>query len=58
MDADGSNRERLSAPVGYVTGFRRCAEGFIFTLETGDRVGDIYVVDTNDWKVRRVAPIR
>lgn len=58
MDLDGSHRERLPVPTGYVTSFRRCREGLIFTLITDDRVGDIYVIDTEAWKVRRVAAIK
>ncbi len=58
MDRDGSNHERLQAPLGWVDFFRPCRDGFIFHLVTHDRVGDIYVVNTDDWTVERVASMR
>ncbi len=45
-------------PTGYIDFFRPCRDGFIFKLVTHDRVGDIYVVNTDDWTVKRVASMR
>ena len=58
LDLDGSNRKRLQAPTGYIDFFRPCRDGFILKLVTDDRVGDIYVVDTDEWNVERVASMR
>jgi TolB protein len=55
MDFDGANRTRLQAPTGYIDFLRPCRRGFILKLVTDDRVGDIYVIDTSDWTVERVA---
>jgi Tol biopolymer transport system component len=55
MDLDGANKSRLSAPVGYIDVLRRCRAGVILKIVTDDRVGDIYVIDTDVWTVRRVA---
>ncbi|MEO2013357.1 MAG: hypothetical protein ABGZ53_03200 [Fuerstiella sp.] len=58
LEFDGSNRKRLQAPTGYIDFFRPCRDGFIIKLVTDDRVGDIYVVDTDEWNVERVASMR
>jgi Tol biopolymer transport system component len=58
MELDGSNRERLQAPTAYATDLRPCRDGFIFLLVGSDRVGDIYVVDTNAWTAKRVTSTR
>lgn len=58
LDLDGSNRERLQAPTGYIDFFRPCHDGFIIKLVTHDRVGEIFVVNTDDWTVERVASMR
>ena len=58
MKIDGPRDEAvhvLHAPVGYIDFFRPCRDGFMFKLVTSDRVGDIYVVNTDDWTVERVA---
>jgi hypothetical protein len=48
----------LPAPTGYIRSFRPCRDGFIFSLVTNDRVGDVYVVNTTQWTLERVASIR
>ena len=58
LDLDGSNRTRLQAPTGYIDFFRPCRDGFIIKLVTHDRVGDIYVINADDWTVERVASMR
>ena len=58
LDLDGSHRERLQAPTGYISFFRPCRDGFIFNLVTDDRVGEIYVINTDDWTVERVTSIK
>ena len=59
MDADGSNRERLEAPTGYADFLQPCRNGFMLRLVTGkDRVGDIYVIDTQKWSVEHVTSMR
>ncbi len=48
----------IDAPEGYKHWMRPCKVGFIFSILTEDRVGDIFVLFTNDWTVKRIAPIR
>jgi Tol biopolymer transport system component len=55
---DGRKRERLQAPTGYIDFFRPCCDGFLFKLVADDRVGDIYVVNTDERTVQRVASMR
>jgi Tol biopolymer transport system component len=58
MDLDGTNRTRLETPVGYYDYLRPCRSGFILKVVTDDRVGDIYLIDTDTWKVSQVAAMK
>jgi Tol biopolymer transport system component len=58
MDVEGTNRTRLIAPTGYIANLRPCLSGFILKLVTDDRVGDIYVIDTAAWTVKRIAQMK
>jgi len=59
MHPDGSNRTRLAIPSGYIDDLRPCRDGFIVrVVEGNDRVGDIYVINTTDWSVERVASMQ
>lgn len=61
MDADGTNRERLDIPTGYVEGLQRCPGGFILRLivsDGDDRVGDIYLINTENWSLEHVTSMR
>lgn len=59
MDLDGRNRTPLKVPRGYTTGLRRYSDGFVFAVASGnDRVGDIYVLDSEHWTVQHVASMR
>jgi Tol biopolymer transport system component len=59
MDADGSNRTQLDIPAGNTGILRPCRDGFIFQLRSGgDRVGDIWIIDTKNWTGRFVAHMR
>lgn len=58
MKIDGPRDEAvqvLHAPVGYIDFLRPCRDGFILKIVANDRVGDIYVVNSDDWTVERVA---
>jgi Tol biopolymer transport system component len=59
LDPDGSNRTQLEIPAGNTGILRPCPDGFIFQLcSVGDRVGDIWIVDTKNWTGRFVAHMR
>lgn len=55
---DGTCRSQLDTPSGYKTWPRPCRGGFLVNIVGSDHVGDIWLLSSKDWKIKKIASMK